>query len=95
MSHGYLNGTEAVPEQIRKCESLVGGHKGRECKVYSCHKLFFYLDHLYNATEHREAYQISGTEGFHFGDTEQSYNFFKIRDRLEDLRGVYATNINL
>jgi hypothetical protein len=38
MSHGYINKTDTIDEQLSKCEELTGGYHGRECNVPSCHK---------------------------------------------------------
>lgn len=56
LSHGYVKRGDNATDMVKKLEHLVGGHKGRDCTVPNCHKIWAYLDHLYDATESRKKY---------------------------------------
>jgi hypothetical protein len=82
LSHGYINTTDTVRVRIKKCEQLVGGYKGRQCVVNSCHKVFQYLEHLYNATQSRLNYQAV------MSDVKQM-DFYEVRDLVLAKTGAF------
>ena len=85
ISHGYISESDYTAERISKCEKLVGGYKGRNCWMYSCHKLWIYLDYLYDPAESREHYVALGRV--------PGVQFTGIRDVVNDLTAKYLQQV--